>query len=241
MKFLLLFLSSLTLFSSHSFAQNISAATEVPAPTDTKPQPAPTPVPVPAIVAPDKSAQFFGSINYSFLDIPIFAKFGATLSYFTDTHHLIEFEYMTGSIGTAVLFADIGSIIDTKISLKRRSYYGGTFNMHYGITYFNFSAKLGDDLMNNVSNNTYPSLDMVDVEAFGATFGIGNSWAFKNNVVVGIDWLSIAQPILVTKKEAPYLDYSTDPGDKDDVETALRIISYLPRISLIQVYLGYKF
>lgn len=234
MKIILLICALTVLFSSHSFAQDAIVEEKKIAPLETVPL-------LPALSTARAPYRYFGSLNYAFLDIPIFAKYGATVGYISGPNHIWELEYMTGSVGTAILFADIGSITDTKISLQRRVYYGGSFNITYGLTYFNFSAKLGDDLMNNVSNNTYPSLDMVDIQAYGATFGIGNTWTFRKNITVGIDWFSIAQPLLVTKKEAPYLDYATDPSDKDDVDTAVNIISYLPRISIIQLHIGYMF
>lgn len=185
--------------------------------------------------------KYFGSFNYAAIDVPIIAKYGVTAGYISDPNHLWEVEYMTGSFGSSIYFADIGRITDTKITIQRRTYFGNHFNITYGLSYFNFSAKLGDALMNNVSNNNYPSLDMVEIEAYGATFGMGSTWTFKNNIVFSVDWLTISQPLYVTKKETPYLDYSTDPDDRDEVETAVDIVSYLPRVSLIQFHVGMMF
>ncbi|MNL10122.1 hypothetical protein D3C87_1309140 [compost metagenome] len=185
--------------------------------------------------------KYFGSFNYAAIDVPIIAKYGITAGYISDPNHLWEIEYMTGSFGSSVYFADIGKITDTKISIQRRTYFGNHFNITYGLSYFNFSARLGDALMSNVSNNTYPSLDMVEIEAYGATFGMGSTWTFNKNIVLSVDWLTISQPLYVTKKETPYLDYATNPDDRDEVEAATDIVSYLPRVSLIQFHVGMMF
>ena len=239
MKFFLLLSLSLFLFSSHLWAEETAAAEKT------------TIIPVevistevatlPLLSTPRAPYQFFGSLNYAAVDVPIVAKYGATAGFISDPNHLWELEYVTGSFGTSYFFADIGRITDTKISILRRAYFGGSFNITYGLSYFNFSAKLGDDLMSHVSNHNYPSLDMVEIQGWGATFGMGNTWVFRKNIVLGVDWLTISQPLYISKKDTPYLDYSTDPSDRDHVDTAVNFISYLPRVSLFQFHLGYMF
>ena len=254
----LILIISLSLFASPSWSQDTTQVPTIPGldpikekttntPTDTttdKVQVLPTeslPTKVPVFTTPRAPYKYFGSFNYAALDVPIIAKYGATVALISDPLHLWELEYMTGSFGSSIFFADIGRITDTKITLQSRAYFGGTFNLKYGLTYFNFSAKLGDDLMSNVSNNNYPSLDMVEIQAYGASFGMGNTWVFRKNIVVGVDWLTISQPLYITKKETPYLDYSTDPDDRDHVDTAANFVSYLPRVSLLQLYIGMMF
>jgi hypothetical protein len=46
---------------------------------------------------------------------------------------------------------------------------------------------------------------------------------------------------MVTKKESAFLDYATNENDKDNVETALKTISYFPRFTLLKVQVGILF
>lgn len=90
-------------------------------------------------------------------------------------------------------------------------------------------------------NSNYPSIDLVSIEALGFNVAIGNRWTFDHNITLGIDWISWAQPVAVTNKKSAFLDSSANEEDKDDVDTALKIISYFPRFSFLKLQLGILF
>ncbi|MFS4459154.1 hypothetical protein [Bdellovibrio sp. HCB2-146] len=189
---------------------------------------------------PRSSFNYFASANYAFVDIPILSKYGGTVGLISNPDQTWELEYMKGSVGSSILLSDIANVSDTKISLIGRTYFGGSFHLSYGISYFDFSMTLGDEFMNSVNGN-YPSADVLKIQGWGIAAGFGNTWTIRKNINIGIDWMCLAQPLLITTKDADYLKDSSDPDDRDKVQTAVDILSYLPRLSLIQVHVGMMF
>ena len=180
--------------------------------------------------------------NYAPLDLILPGKYGVSLGSIRTADVSWEFEYLHGSVAVPFLIEDLGSMSDDRFSLIRRSYFGSnSFNFSYGLTYFDFSVHLGDKLLSKLSGNNYPSVDLVELQAFGFNVGVGNRWTFKHNITLGVDWISWAQPVIVTKKDAAFLDYANNADDKDDVKTAVNVISYFPRLSLLKVQLGILF
>ncbi|MFN8792354.1 MAG: hypothetical protein ACK5Y2_12950 [Bdellovibrionales bacterium] len=53
--------------------------------------------------------------------------------------------------------------------------------------------------------------------------------------------LSWTQPLFQTYRKAPILGSSADDEDKDDVRTAIRVIQYFPRITLLRLGVGLTF
>ena len=189
-----------------------------------------------------EASKYFGHIEYSHFDLIIPGKYGGAIGLIQNVNNTWELEYLRGSLSVPFLVKDLGSMSDERISLTRRSYFGSnSFNLYYGLTYFRFAIHLGDDLLNRVSGGTYPSIDLIELETLGVNLGIGNRWAIDKRVTFGIDWISWFQPLVTTKRESPYLDYATDPDDRDNVDTALRIISYFPRLSFLKLQLGVQF
>lgn len=180
--------------------------------------------------------------NYSPIDLIIPSKYGATIGYIQNADKTWEFEYLKGSVSVPFLVRDLGEMSDERFSLIRRSHMGtNSFNLSYGLTYFDFSIHLGDKLLSRVSGGTYPSIDLVEVQSLGANFAIGNRWTFKHNITFGVDWFSWAQPIFVINKKSAFLDYASNQDDKDDVDTALKWISYFPRFAFFKLQLGMLF
>lgn len=192
----------------------------------------------------DRRAQskFFILGNWAPYDLIIPSKFGATLGLVRSEQKTWELEYMRGSVSVPSIIEDLGKMTDTRISLMARSYSDrNSFNLSYGLSYFDFSMTLGDKLLNRVTGGNYPALDLVQVQSLGAHFGIGNRWVFKKNFTLGVDWISWSQPLIILKKNNTFADYATNKKDKDDVETAVNIISYFPRISALKLQLGFSF
>lgn len=186
--------------------------------------------------------QYYALGNFAPFDLLIPSKYGVTLGVISDPGKTWEFEYLRGSISIPYLVEDLGKMTDERYSLIARSYGdGNSFNFSYGITYFDFSMHLGDQLLNKVSGGNYPALDLVQLQALGFNVGIGNRWSFDRNITFGIDWISWSQPVFITKKQSAFLDHASDPGDRDDVDKAMKLISYFPRFSFLKLQLGILF
>lgn len=189
-----------------------------------------------------EAADYFVLANYSPIDLLIPSKYGVTVGLIKTADKTWEMEYLRGSISVPFIVEDLGKMTDERLSLIGRSYFGGnSFNISYGLSYFDFSLHLGDKLLNRVTGGTYPSLDLVEVQSLGFNFALGNRWTFQRNITVGIDWISWAQPLAVTSKKSSFLDYASNQQDKDDVDKALKLISYFPRFALVKIQLGILF
>src|SRR5690606_30674611 len=143
--------------------------------------------------------------NYSPLDLLIPSKYGGTIGYTQNADTSWEFEYLKGSVSVPFLVDDLGKMTDERFSIIRRSYLGSnSFNISYGLTYFDFSMHLGNKLLDRVTGGGYPAIDLVEVQSLGLNLGIGNRWIFNKNITFGVDWISWAQPFYVMKKKSAF-------------------------------------
>ncbi len=189
-----------------------------------------------------EQARFIGLLNYSPLDLLLPSKYGISLALVPNASQTWELEYLRSSISVPVFLSDLGGMTDQRVSILGRSFFGNnSFNLSYGVSYFDFSIALGDKLLSGVTGGATPSADLVSAQALGLNIGIGNRWSFANNITFGIDWISLSQPILVTGKNSKFLDLTSNQADKDSVDAALKIISYFPRFAFLKLQLGYQF
>lgn len=190
---------------------------------------------------PRSHSRYLASVNYSAVDMPFPGKLGVSLGLIASPTQTWELEYMKGGLSVPGGFRNLASIDDTRLGLIGRRYYGKSFYLSYGASYFNFSANLGDNLLNNVSSGTYPNIDMMTVQGLGLNVGIGNNWVFRKNITLGVDWFSWAQPLVITKKSSEYLKYASNSSDKAFTENTMKIVGYLPRFALLNIHLGMLF
>jgi hypothetical protein len=184
---------------------------------------------------------FFVLGNYAPVDFLIPSKLGFTLGYNSNQDTSWELEFLQGSVSVPFVIKDLGKMTDRRISVIRRSYLGNnSFNISYGLSYFDFSIKIGDELLNRVSGN-YPSLDVLELQSLGFNVGVGNRWQVSDSITFGIDWFSWSQPVLTTRDRSPFLDYATNPDDRKNAEDAKKWISYFPRLSFLKLQLGILF
>lgn len=179
---------------------------------------------------------------FSPLDLLIPFKYGLTLAWQQDHNTSYEIEYIRGSLAFPIIIDDLGKMRDQRLSVFRRSYFdANSFNISYGITYFEFSASLGSRYLNSVSGGLARSVDVVGSRALGFHLATGNKWYISKNFTLGVDWISWSQPVVLLEQDSEYLDYANDPSDREKVHDFLSIISYFPRFAFIKIQLGYAF
>jgi len=189
-----------------------------------------------------ENADYYALLNYSPFDLIVPSKFGVTLGSIETVDTTWELEYLKGSLSAPLFIQDLGSMSDARISVIKRSYSDrDSFNFSYGLSYYDFSLHLGDALLNRVTGGSYPSMDVVKIESLGFNLGLGNRWTFSKNVTLGVDWISWSQPVFVTNRKSPYLDHANNQEDRDDVDKAMKLISYFPRFTFLKVQLGILF
>jgi hypothetical protein len=191
-----------------------------------------------------EAADYFGLLNYSGLDLLIPSKIGGTIGLIQSANYSWELEYLRGSVSVPWIIDDLGRMTDTRISLIRRSYaLRNSFNVSYGLSYFDLTAHLGNKYLAALSGNAQSvyNVDLLKVQALGFNLGLGNRWTFQHDITVGIDWVVWSQPVFVTKEKNGFMDYSTNPDTRDDVHTAVKAASYFPRLSFLKLQIGMLF
>lgn len=180
--------------------------------------------------------------NYSYVDLIIPSKYGVTVGYVKDASDTFELDYMRGSISTGWLGVDIGSITEQRLALLWRSYnQRNTFNFQMGVHYNQFRVHIGDELLRRVTGNPAVDITVMEFQTLGVSWGLGNRWTTKGGFVWGFDWLQLHIPVTTLKEKTPYTEYATNQEDKDDAETASKIIRNFPRIVALKIQLGASF
>lgn len=185
---------------------------------------------------------YFVGLTYSPLDLLIPNKWGAKFGGETPGELAWEVEYLRGSLQTPFIIADLGRMTDERYSLIFRSYgQRKSFNFHFGVSYFSFKANLSPKFLNTVPAQVDTSYDIVRVESVGFNLGIGHRWHWGERFLFGVDWLSWAQPVFITKNQSEIKDLTTDEKTKDTISDAVRIANYVPRFLTLKVYLNFSF
>ncbi len=187
-------------------------------------------------------ADYFALASYSPLDLLIPSKIGVTAGVVNHVDKTWELEYLRGSISVPFIVEDLGKMTDERISIIGRAYSEtNSFNFSYGLSYYDFSLRLGSDILNRLGGGGYPSVDVIQIQSLGLNFGLGNRWSISRNTILGVDWFSWSQPLYTLKKDTAFLDRATDANDRDNVDTLVKIVSSFPRFSLLKVQLGVYF
>lgn len=177
---------------------------------------------------------------YSPLDLIIPNKFGGSVGWIASPEITTEFEYLTAKIAAPGLISDLGEVSEQRASLLVRSFgKRETFHFHYGISYFDVGMRVGSELLARATGA--PDIELIKIQALGFTWGIGNRWTLAQNFTLGVDWLAWEQPVYILKKENGISQYLSRQEDKDIIDTAIKVASYLPRFTLLKLQLGYAF
>lgn len=181
------------------------------------------------------------SIHYAPIDLLLPSKIGGTLGWMTSEKAAWEFEYTRGSVAVPFLIKDLGKLEEDRFSLVRR--WGGLtgFNWYFGAFYHRFRLTLGDEIMNRLSGGAYPSLSLLTIEGVGSVLGCGYRWLYSDRWLLGLEFIAWSQPWITTKRDAGFMDLVTNQNDKDNVDTALKVIQYFPRLSILKLSAGYAF
>ncbi len=188
-----------------------------------------------------QNSDYFTTLNFAPIDLVLPSKFGLTAGFVSDADFTWELEYLKSSVSVPFIIEDLGEMTDERLSVIRRNYFGTeTFNLSYGLSYYKFKLHIGNKYLSSVVANA-PDVDLIRVESLGFNIGIGNRWIFSNRWMVGVDWISWAQPVLTTRNNNKFADVATDEDVKDTSKTLVKLVSWVPRITLLKLQAGYSF
>lgn len=253
-------LASLVLIVSTSLA----AQAQVDVPVDDLlaiPTPAPTATPAPSPTLKDRAgkavsrvgAEINNSLEYRALspvtlmlawapiDLILPSKFGASVAWNRTPEASHELEYLSAKMSVPFFVDDLGGFTDRRVSLLKRSFNArNSFNFHYGLSYFDTEIHVGNDYLAQANANA-AEVDLLRIKSLGFIWGFGNRWNFAKGLTAGVDWFSWSQPLLVIHRDNALVDSMNEGSAKDRVETTMKLVEYLPRLTVLKVALGYSF
>lgn len=150
----------------------------------------------------------------------------------------LEGEYSFASISAPYIGVDLGAIKEKRYTLHARRYVGNSFHFTFGAVYSDFSAKLGDDILDNFGQEISREVEASNV---GITGGLGNRWQLDSGITWGIDWIRINIPVVETNVDDNVLDDIASEGDQEDVKKVIRTFNRIPTFVLFGLHLGYTF
>ncbi len=162
------------------------------------------------------------------------SKWTASYTQIFSRYWTLEGEYSKGSLSVPVFSVDIGEIKEERVTLQTRYYPGNSFNWSFGLMYQKGEAKLGADIPATTS------LDVFEMESFGATLGFGNRWQWQNGITFGIDWFRMNQPLFGRWENEAVLK-TVSAKDADELKKIMRAFNTLPTFVLLGFQLGYTF
>jgi hypothetical protein len=188
------------------------------------------------------NTSYYLGANYSYFDLILPAKFGASVAYQKDANKVYELDYLYSSMKVPFIIKDLGKLAETRISLIQRNYFDtNSFNAYIGIFHNEVKLTVGNALLARIPNTNYPNIVVLEIETVGVSLGVANRWQYENGIALSIEWFGWAQPLLVTKKDTAFIDAVSDSDDKKNIDKAVGVISYFPRLSFCKLQLGYAF
>ena len=114
-----------------------------------------------------------------------------------------------------------------------------SFNFLYGLNFNRFEAHIGSAILNRATGGQ--SVDLIALETLGGTIGIGNYWVISDRCFLGVDWLTYAQPLIVTRSQSDVLNLTNSSSDGRDLESGFKYVKYFPRLSFLKLQIGFQF
>lgn len=183
-------------------------------------------------------SRYTGSLHFSYLSTWIPAKIGLSGGYIFNDRWTVEGEYTSGSLSADFHSVDFGKITDRRYGLQSRWYPGAnSFNVILGFYRAEFSAELGNTILNHMSS--VPQADVWKFDSYGPQFGLSNRWQWRNGATLGVDWFVMYIP-LFGKTDDSALRY-VSASDRSDLDTVTSLVRNIPQFDVLKLTLGYTF
>ncbi len=166
------------------------------------------------------------------------SKYTGSYTYIFNEKWSLEAEYSWASFSTKFVGIEIGEISENRSTLQARYYVSNSFHFTFGGVYSRFSAKLGNDYLDNLGNKITTGFS---AENLGITGGLGNRWQWSNGMTLGVDWIRINYPVVATKIDDNSLNDVADSADRNDLKDGIKTFNRIPTFLLFGLNIGYSF
>lgn len=166
------------------------------------------------------------------------SKFALSYTHIFNKKFSLEFEYAWSSVSADIYVVDFGSVSEKRFSLLTRHYMGNSFHFIYGLFRNDFYARVGGDLLEDLSRQSF---DYFRVVGTGITLGIGNRWQSPKGITWGVDWIKMNVPLLDRRVEDDILNYVESESSRKDLKEVIGVVKNVPTFTLLALHLGYTF
>lgn len=180
------------------------------------------------------------SFELSTLSLLVPLKPSISASYVIDPEWAVVMSAMSGSLSAGWLSAELGRYTETSYSLLLRSY--GTrssFNYIIGVSQENTLIRIGNRYVDVATGSG--SLDLAQTQSWALVLGFGQSWKLRNGVTLGIDYARIAYPLIVANSDSAFLTSDANGDKKGFIADTLNTAAKIPRLSFLQLNVGWSF
>lgn len=180
------------------------------------------------------------SVDLSTVSLFVPLKPGLTFAYAWDAAYSVEVSAMSGSLSAGWLSAELARYTETSYSVVVRSY-GTRSSFHYllGVSQENTRILIGNRYVDMATG--VGSIDVAQTQSWALVLGLGQAWKLRNGFSFGIDYARIAYPLIVGNTDSAFLNSSADGDKKGFVADTLNTAAKIPRISFLQLNVGWTF
>ena len=179
--------------------------------------------------------------HYAPISMWIPSKYGASAGYVKNKNLTFEIEALYGSLGYEFLKLNLANFSETRVNLMARYFPAEIFNILFGLHYEKLELVLGDKFLSTISGTSKSEFSLLEIDNVGVVFGLGSRWQLEKGITLGVDWVTLNQPILSTKTNAKFLSSDANQADKDLVNSALTVLKYTPRLTVLNLSAGWTF
>lgn len=174
------------------------------------------------------------------LSLPMPLKMGASGSWNYNPTWTFEASMLSGGISAGVAGFDLGGYSEKSYQLLAR-YFGSnqTFNWVFGLSQETGRARIGNKYLSYATG--VGQIDVAQMQSWAVVLGFGQRWQWDNGLSVGLEWAQVSIPVSIDKSSSDFFNSTANESDKKKVQDILDFLVRFPRISLLQVSVGYSF
>jgi hypothetical protein len=179
--------------------------------------------------------------SYGLYSFMVGGKKGVQLAYIPNKKWTLQLDYFSGDFGLKKFNMNLFSVKERTILMQARRYFGGTFNVVFGVGEREYTVELGDRIMRYVPAESRYDGNLLSVKNYVVDFGVGNRWQWKNGITVGADWIAIEYPISQSRIHSGPLERIEHDKTRRDVKRAIGYMQYMPTVTVAKLNFGYTF
>jgi hypothetical protein len=188
-------------------------------------------------------SQWAALVQYSYADLLVLSKWGATGIYQDSDNLSCELEYSQGAYSIPFFVDDLGAFEEQRLNFSRRTFLNtNSFSLFANLMVQRVELRFGNRwLKSAMPELPIPEIDPISVTTLGAGVGIGNRWILDSGLTIGFDWFSYMQPLTTLTSKTATFDRITNESARNTAKDVFSIMNYFPRFSVLKFGLGWSF